>query len=121
EGMVFASPEEVETAYLNKAAALHAKIKVRLPEEEGRRVVETTVGRVIFSSALPKSVGYFDEELGFHRETLSKKNLGHLIAVAHSRCPPRECAAVLDAIKDMGFFYARAGGLSICVDDMQIP
>jgi len=120
EGMIFASPEDVERAFVHGVAALHATIKVRLAWEEGR-LVETTVGRVLFAQALPREIDFYSADTKFYEETFTKKNLGGLISHIHRRCTPRQTATALDAIKDMGFKFARRGGMSICMDDMLIP
>ncbi|GAB1350349.1 hypothetical protein MASR1M107_25640 [Ignavibacteriales bacterium] len=53
--MVFSNDEEVEIAYNNKVVRLHAKIKVRI---DGK-MIETTVGRVIFNKIVPKEMGLY--------------------------------------------------------------
>jgi DNA-directed RNA polymerase subunit beta' len=120
EGMIFASPSDVMSAHAHGVIALHAEIKVRLPEEEGR-LITTTVGRVIFAESFPRPEVFYAEETGFYKETFTKKNLGSLIAHLHANCTANETAQALDAIKSLGFEYARRGGMSICMNDMLIP
>jgi len=124
EGKVFGSAEEVQMAWQYGAVSLHAMIKLRLNDPDsprGFREVETTVGRTIFYKNLPEDIGYFDEKEGLYREVMTKKNLGNLVAVAHKRLNPSACSRVLDAVKDMGFSFARQGGMSIGIDDMIVP
>jgi DNA-directed RNA polymerase subunit beta' len=76
EGMVFYSPEEVIIAYNEKRIDLHAWIKVKSNAKEGdllvNKLIETTVGRVIFNQVVPHKVGYINE-------LLTKKSLRDII------------------------------------------
>ena len=67
EGYTFYSPEEVIIAYNEKKADLHAIIKVRIEDMASgkpvRKIIETTVGRVLFNEVVPKEVGYLNELL----------------------------------------------------------
>jgi DNA-directed RNA polymerase subunit beta' len=58
EGMAFFGIEEVRAAYDSRQVGLHAKIRMRLPDPEngGHQIVETTVGRVLFSELLPEEI-----------------------------------------------------------------
>ena len=114
----FASPEEVVTAYTHNAVALHAEVMVRFREENGQsKDVFTSVGRILFARVLPKEVNFFR----WGNEVMTKKHLGALIAHAHEMCGSPKTAILLDQMKDLGFEYAKQGGISICVDDMRIP
>ncbi len=110
EGMIFSTSEEVIIAYNNKVVGLHAKIKVRV---EGV-LTETTVGRVIFNSIVPK-------EMGFFNQLLIKKTFGGFIGQMFIKMGNKVTAKFLDDLKDIGFRYATAGGLSISYTDMIIP
>lgn len=110
EGMIFSTSEEVLIAYNNKVVGLHAKIKVRV---EGV-LTETTVGRVIFNSIVPK-------EMGFFNQLLIKKTFGGFIGQMFIKMGNKVTAKFLDDLKDIGFRYATAGGLSISYTDMIIP
>ena len=52
---------------------------------------------------------------------MTKKTLGQVVALAHKLCGPQRCGQILDAIKDLGFYFAKAGGISISIKDMIIP
>jgi len=110
EGMMFSSPEEVIIAYNNRVVGLHARIKVRINNE----VIETTTGRVIFNSIVPK-------EMGFFNQLLIKKTFGGFIGQMFMKLGNKVTAKFLDDLKDLGFRYATAGGLSVSYIDMIVP
>jgi len=64
EGKVFASPEEAVMAYQNGYVSLHARIKVRVTKTidgvKKSKMVNTTVGKIIFNSAIPQNLGFVD-------------------------------------------------------------
>ena len=110
EGMIFSSPEEVIIAYNNKVLGLHAKIKVKIYGEQ----IETTTGRVIFNQIVP-------EEMGFFNQLLIKKTFGGFIGQMFLKLGNKVTAKFLDDLKDTGFRYATAGGLSVSYIDMIVP
>jgi DNA-directed RNA polymerase subunit beta' len=117
EGMDFCGPEEVILAHNEGLVDLHAEIKVRI---NGTRVT-TTAGRVLFSQILPPELSFFDSSFPFYNETMNKKKLSQIVGIAHTICGPEKTAVILDRMKDMGFEYAKKGGISICVEDMVTP
>ncbi len=116
-GMKMADPEEAITAHEYGVIDLQAPINVRL----NGRIVETTVGRIIFARTLPPEVAYFDPDAPFFNETMGKRTLERIVDTAHKLCGPETTAEMLDRFKDLGFDYAKKGGISICVEDMLIP
>ncbi len=118
EGMTFYSPEEVIIAYNEKAVDLHAIIKVRhtFMEDQDRitRVIETTVGRVLFNQVVP-------EEYGYINQLLTKKSLRDIIGQILKKTGTAKTAKFLDDIKDLGFKMAFQGGLSFNLDDVIVP
>ncbi len=110
EGMIFSSPDEVIIAYDNRVVGLHAKIKVRISNE----LIETTTGRVIFNQIVPKEMGYINQ-------VLIKKAFGGIIGKMFMKLGNKVTAKFLDDLKDLGFRYATAGGLSVSFSDMIIP
>lgn len=110
EGMVFSDPDEVIIAYNNRVVSLHARIKVRI---DGK-LVETTTGRVIFNKIVPK-------EMGFYNQLLIKKTFSSFIGNMFYKLGNKVTAKFLDDLKDLGFKYATAGGLSISFTDLIIP
>jgi DNA-directed RNA polymerase subunit beta' len=110
EGMQFGSAEEVIIAYNSKTVGLHARIKVKIDNE----MIETTVGRVIFNQIVPK-------EMGFFNQLLIKKTFGGFIGKMFMKLGNKVTAKFLDDLKDTGFRYSTAGGLSVSYADMIIP
>ncbi|MGE5437360.1 MAG: DNA-directed RNA polymerase subunit beta', partial [Syntrophothermus sp.] len=110
EGLVFGAQEEVIIAYNSRAVGLHAKIKVKI---DGK-MTETTVGRVIFNQIVPKEMGYFNQ-------LLIKKTFGGFIGQMFMKLGNKVTAKFLDDLKDTGFRYSTAGGLSVSYSDMLIP
>ncbi|MDZ7332750.1 MAG: DNA-directed RNA polymerase subunit beta' [candidate division KSB1 bacterium] len=110
EGKMFSSPEEVLLAYENKAVGLHAKIKVRM----NGKLIETTTGRVIFNQIVPEGIEYINE-------LLTKKRLEEIVANIYSKLGNLVTAVFLDKIKELGFYYAMKGGITIGMDDVITP
>lgn len=110
EGTVFGSMEEAIIAYNSRAVGLHARVKVRVDSE----MIETTVGRIIFNQIVPK-------EMGFFNQLLIKKTFGGFIGQMFIKLGNKVTAKFLDDLKDLGFRYATAGGLSVSYADMVIP
>ncbi|HSR60744.1 MAG TPA: DNA-directed RNA polymerase subunit beta' [Robiginitalea sp.] len=119
EGLTFYSPEEVEIAYNEGRANLNAVIKVRVKDldEKGElvsKILETTVGRVLFNSVVP-------EKAGFINEVLNKKSLRDIIGRILSITDVPTTSEFLDKIKTMGYEFAFRGGLSFSLGDIIIP
>jgi len=110
EGMIFSNPEEVMIAYNTKVLELHAKIKVKIKNE----FIETTVGRVIFNEIVP-------EEMGFFNELLVKKIFSGFIYNMFIKIGNEKTAKFLDDLKELGYRYSTAAGISISYSDMIIP
>ena len=77
---------------------------------------DTTVGRAILSDILPKGLPF--EHIN---KALKKKEISKLINVSFRRCGIRDTVIFADQLMYTGFAYSTRGGISICVDDMQIP
>jgi len=119
EGLTFYSAEEVEIAFNEKKVDLNAGIKVRARDfnEEGElvnKIIETTVGRVLFNSHVP-------EEAGFINQVLNKKALRNIIGDILAVTDVPRTAEFLDKIKTMGYQFAFKGGLSFSLGDIIIP
>ena len=110
EGLVFYSSEEVNIAFNENKVDLNAAIKVRVKDlndsgELETKLIETTVGRVLFNEVVPEKVGYINS-------VLNKKALRGIIGNILKKTSVPETAEFLDKIKDMGFSFAFKGGLS---------
>jgi len=119
EGLTFYSSEEVEIAFNEKKVSLNAGIKVRAKDfnEEGElvyKIIETTVGRVLFNTEVP-------EQAGFINQVLNKKALRNIIGDILAVTDVPTTAEFLDKIKAMGYDFAFKGGLSFSLGDIIIP
>ncbi|MHA7865718.1 DNA-directed RNA polymerase subunit beta' [Flagellimonas marinaquae] len=119
EGLTFYSSEEVEIAFNEKKVSLNAGIKVRAKDfnEEGElvyKIIETTVGRVLFNTVVP-------EQAGFINQVLNKKALRNIIGDILAVTDVPTTADFLDKIKAMGYDFAFKGGLSFSLGDIIIP
>jgi DNA-directed RNA polymerase subunit beta' len=119
EGKVFYSAEEVIIAYNEKVVDMHAwiKVKANVRNEDGtieNKLIDTTVGRVIFNQSVP-------EEVGFVNALLTKKNLREIIGDIIRITNVPKTAKFLDNIKQLGFRTAFQGGLSFSINDLIIP
>ena len=118
EGLTFYSLEEVKIALNERKVDLHAVIKVRARvKEDGElkiKLIETSVGRVIFNSVVPESVGFINE-------LLTKKALREIIASILRQTDIPQTAKFLDDMKDLGYYHAFKGGLSFSLEDIRIP
>ena len=119
EGMKFYSADEVIIAYNEGRVDLHANIsvKVNVRRDDGEleyKLIETTVGRVLFNQTVPYKVGYVNA-------LLTKKNLREIIGDIIKITDVPTTARFLDAIKDLGFRTAFRGGLSFNIEDLVIP
>ena len=119
EGLTFYSSEEVNIAYNEERVDLNAVIKIRAKDfdESGNlvfKIIETTVGRVLFNQVVP-------EKAGFINQVLTKKSLRDIIGDILKLTTVPETAEFLDKIKSMGFSFAFEGGLSFSLGDIMIP
>jgi DNA-directed RNA polymerase subunit beta' len=118
DGLSFYSSEEVIIAYNEGVVDLHANIKVKAKDMvDGKqvvRIIDTTVGRVIFNEVVPEEVGYLNT-------LLTKKSLREIIGWVLKECGTAKTAKFLDDIKEIGFHAAFRGGLSFNLDDVIIP
>jgi len=119
---LFGSKTEVLFAYADGALKTHDRVRLANPDfgtktefgDVNKRVIETTVGRVIFSEIWP-------EELGFFNKSAGKGQLGDLIWRCYKICGHDKTVAMLDKLKELGFREATKAGVSIGIDDMIIP
>ena len=118
-------------AYQDHVIGLHAKIKVRrFLEIDGvmqHRLVETTIGRVIFNQPIPQDLGFverntvddmFQYEINFKAD---KKGLSKIVEKCIKVHGAARTSEVLDAIKAQGYKYSTKGALTVAVIDAAIP
>ena len=118
-GMTFYSSEEAEIAYNEGKVDLHAPVKARVEVENEQGVVEwklldTTVGRVLFNNAKPEGYPYINVEL-------SKRNLKKVVNKLIQKTSFTVAAEFLDKIKELGFYWSFKGGLSFNLGDLINP
>ena len=119
EGLTFYGPEEAIIAYNEKKVDIHAPIKVVVDDKMedgtiGKKMVETSVGRIIVNEVVPTEVGFFNE-------TISKKNLRGIITDVIKTVGVARACTFLDGIKNLGYKMAYEGGLSFNLGDIIIP
>lgn len=125
EGMVFKGPKEAEKAYRTGAAELHARVKVRINDswvdDDGNviretRIIETTVGRAIFSLILPTGLAY-----DLINQDMGKKQISRLLNRCYRDCGLKATVIFADQLMYTGFHFAMVSGSSVGINDMEIP
>ncbi|WP_289101904.1 DNA-directed RNA polymerase subunit beta' [uncultured Fusobacterium sp.] len=110
EGKCFSNIDQALTAYNNGVLDTHAIIKVRIDGE----MVETTPGRIMFNEMLP------DVDKQYH-VTFGKSQLKKLIARLYDEHGFAETAELINKIKDFGYHYGAMAGVSVGIEDLEIP
>ncbi|ALA95181.1 DNA-directed RNA polymerase subunit beta' [Leptotrichia sp. oral taxon 212] len=110
EGKIFSNKNQLITAYQSKQVSTHALVKVRIDGE----LVETTPGRLIFNTMLPKEVRDYSKTFG-------KGPLGKLIADLYKKFGFAKTSELIDKIKDFGFHYGTMAGITVGIEDLEIP
>jgi DNA-directed RNA polymerase subunit beta' len=135
EGKVFTAYNEAYRAYINGDIDLHAMIEVRCPSEwdtqwvdkneevpfetdarGGRKRLKTTVGRLIFNYEIPMA-----REMGYYNCGVDKKVLGVIVDRCYRRQGISYASVLLDGIKALGFKYSTKAGITVGIDDIQVP
>jgi DNA-directed RNA polymerase subunit beta' len=110
EGKIFSSVEELLIAHANKRVGMHARIKVRYNGE----IITSTTGRIIFNGIVPEGIGYINE-------LLNKKKIISIIGTIYKKVGNKKTAHFLDKLKEIGYKYSTEGGLSVNIDDIEVP
>ena len=131
EGKVLHDENEAIMAYQTGDISLQAKIRVRIEREwlgqKRRKIIDTTVGRILFNNAIPQDLGFVDrskEENLFELEVnhlVVKKDLGEIVDRCYRKYGPTTTSEVLDRIKRLGFTYSTRGGITVGFQDIQVP
>ena len=131
ESKMFSSVNEAMMAYDCGDVGLHAPIKVRIEKningEIKEKIIESTVGRLIFNEVIPQDLGFVkreteDDEFKLEVEFIvDKKQLGKIIDNCIRKHGTTDTAVVLDNIKALGYKYSTRGAITISVSDMEIP
>jgi DNA-directed RNA polymerase subunit beta' len=112
ENKVYGGFEDAKLAYEFGAIDLREEINVRMPDTGER--VKTSVGRIIFNEVLPK-------ELGYYNKIIDKGILKQIATKCSKILPDEETGQVLDSIKHLGFVYASKSGITIAMNDIEVP
>ncbi|OQA21468.1 MAG: DNA-directed RNA polymerase subunit beta' [Actinobacteria bacterium ADurb.Bin346] len=104
------TPDDALIDYNYGLITLHNVIKVRI----NKKVIQTTAGRIIFNMALPDDYGFVNKEI-------NKKTLISIISDCINKYPTSEVSTILDNIKETGFKYATASGLTVGIEDIEVP
>ena len=119
---LFGSKEEVLFAFEDGALHIHDVVRMANPDigmetpygDPTNKIIETTVGRVVFSEIWPN-------EIGFPDIVVNKGALGDVISNCYRHCGHEETVKVLDELKKLGFAEATKAGISMGFEDMIIP
>ncbi|MCR5111491.1 MAG: DNA-directed RNA polymerase subunit beta' [Ruminococcus sp.] len=131
EGKVFRDVNEALMAYNEHDVSLHANIKVKITKDIGdkkvSKIIDATVGRLIFNENIPQNLGYvdrtnsdkqFDLEVAF---LVGKKQLSDIIERCIKIHGTTTTSEVLDRIKALGYKYSTRAALTVAVCDATIP
>jgi DNA-directed RNA polymerase subunit beta' len=113
----FSSFAEIEMALAHERVTFQSPVWYWVGEQPGEANgswVRSSAGRVLFNSIIPV-------ELGFKNSTFGKKELGDLVFDCFDKTGLGTTPAFLDNLKDFGFRYATMGGISVGIDDMEVP
>ncbi|MDR1616623.1 MAG: DNA-directed RNA polymerase subunit beta', partial [Syntrophomonadaceae bacterium] len=127
---VFRDPDEAQMAYEVGNITLHEKIKVRMKVPDPQRIkngaplntelayyekmMETSVGRIIFNEAMPDSLGFFNE-------VIDKKKIGNIVYECYRLEGNAKTASKLDGIKRLGYKFGTRAGITVGVTDFETP
>ncbi len=109
---LFSGINEIMVALDEGVLDTQAKIKTVI---DGR-LIQTTAGRMIIKSILPDFV---HEDLW--NRVLKKKDIGNLVDNIYKIGDTYATAEILDNLKNLGFKYSTAAGISISIDDINVP
>jgi DNA-directed RNA polymerase subunit beta' len=119
---LFSEAAEVEFALSERSVKVHDRIRFKNPDfgrktvfgDAASRIIETTVGRVLFNEIWPEGVGFFNRACG-------KKQISEVIFRTYQTAGHQATVETLDLMKDLGFLWAMRAGVSVGIKDMIIP
>ncbi len=119
---LFENASEVEFALSETSVKIHDRIRYKNPDfgkktiygDTEKRVIDTTVGRVVFNTIWPLALGFFNKNAG-------KEQLSDIILRTYQAVGQNGTVETLDKLKDLGFYWAMRAGVSIGITDMIIP
>lgn len=115
---VFISPDEVRMAFDSGEADLQAAVRVRMRTSIGGQLglVKTTVGRILLREVVPATIPF-----EYVNKVIGKKQVAELIDASFRLAGNKETVILADKLKETGFRYSTLSGISICLDNMEIP
>ncbi len=130
-GRTFRDPDEAMMAYSVGQIALQTPIKVRVTRtfngETGSKIIETTLGRLIFNDAIPQTLGFKKRECLEDmyelevNELVGKKQLSNIVDMCFRSQGEHRTALMLDAVKALGYKYSTRGAVTVSVADIKVP
>ena len=130
-GRIFSSEDEAQMAYALGQITLQSPIKVRITRtfngETGTKIIDTSLGRLIFNDALPQNLGFrkrecLDDMFALEvDELVGKKQLSRIVDMCFHTQGEHKTARVLDNIKSLGFKYSTRGAVTVSVADIKVP
>ena len=131
EGKLFTDTDEALMAYQTGVLSLQARCHIRLRKyingEWHSRIVETTIGRLIFNEAIPQDMGTIerktiDDMFKLEIDTVvDKKQLGKIVDACYRTHGVTITAQMLDKIKALGFKFSTRGAVTVSVADIVVP
>ena len=131
EGKYFSDLSEMEMAYFNEDASLHAKVRVRITKtidgHEYSRIVESTVGRFLFNEIIPQALGFQKRETIDDKfllevdQVVDKAILSKIVYNCFVNYGAARTSVVLDAIKTNGYKFSTLSAVTVGIADMQVP
>jgi DNA-directed RNA polymerase subunit beta' len=113
EGKVFSNSEDARLAYELGAIDLHAEIEIRDRATDGQKF-KTSIGRIIFNEVLPPDMGFFNK-------IIDKSALKGIVTECCRLLCDEDVAVILDKFKQLGFHYATQSGITIAMNDIEVP
>ncbi|HKT08104.1 MAG TPA: DNA-directed RNA polymerase subunit beta' [Gemmatimonadaceae bacterium] len=110
----YSTQAEVEMGLALGNVQFQSPVRYLVRDARGARWVDTTVGRVLFNSIVPTA-------LGFQNREMKKKALSELVFEAYRKEGLASTVQFLDRLKEFGFRHATMGGVSIGIEDLEIP
>ncbi len=123
---MFSDPEEVMMAYESGEVDLHARIKVRINDS----FIDSTVGRIILRDVISNALMELEEEkrnrilnemFSMINRVMDKKTIAQLVDKCYREAGEKSTVIISDRLKDLGYYFATLGGISISIDDMIVP
>jgi DNA-directed RNA polymerase subunit beta-beta' len=102
-----------EAIYLYNLNMLELHRPVRVRDNKGN-MLTTTAGRIIFNEIVPV-------EIPFKNEMFESSGVEKLIGEILQKCGYAATVKFLDEVKNLGFYYATIGGITIGIDDLKVP